>query len=957
MFLLFLRSDEPGVLSQECEKFVSFPGGKLMLSLMKEDIVDYVCTHYSKVAVSLECDDSVPKVSVKFRGNQSDINLAVNWAKKRRSRFSWTDHSFSREETCCLRSCISRNILDLEQLGKDVGVACDMSRLSEGILSVAAISPADPRAFWTAVDQYLGDHLSVTAEQFLTDMQLRFLKRLRFNMPWLGFGQVMSTGIKLLSPNEEKKCLIVKGTRRDVQIALKELEKVFSRFEKTSFDFSYPKGSRGALSREFNNVQEKLTKNDVLVFTSTAMAKDNAFQVTLASFGDLTSARGTLLALSKSFHKFQKTIRVPSGLRSIVFEQAQERNLPIGLVDENFVIYGSSSEAVATSLKAVYELSRKARRERISRERETPDDHRGDCNLMSSNSSEKPSPAKPSYGRKICPTDEEANRRPLVSGITNPSDKRNVGGESSLAISISSNTSRRTTAHLESENPTAAEVLSTKTVTLRLHQKQAPTLDASPSPVTGELKRCATRKSELPTSRKQETEFQPTSPRLLKDIPFSGSKFLSIYRGSVVCECVDVIVTATRGDLLLQTDIAAAGGPSIEKECSKYVNDHGYVASGNTIATDSGNLKCKRILHAVVAALDTQADLRACLRRCFDDVEAMSARSIALPLLFDDRNLPIETGFAVMVEEIKCRLEGGSCVKVVRLVDSNPGLISITGAGPSSSQSSATPLKNFEWRFLDDSNKFQPVDAIVNAKLEKCYAEAKKKNEMQIQVSPYVYDLHFETQKNFVMERVRPIRRCAVNLPGPTARAEWYFVDDVGQQQTYDVASSFRLDSAFDRSAQWVVISIGRFSYEIDLVAMTQKNTTTGKKRYIVRTGLAESSLRPNLIIRPPRKEAKERGFSPFFRKIFSTSETKSFRISSDTGVALSGAIREAAERCDVEINFVTDAGSDSAEVQLKGIKSYVQSAYETIQVSFSRFFDVILLYVLIHIAFFPRIR
>ena len=43
----------------------------------------------------------------------------------------------------------------------------------------------------------------------------------------------------------------------------------------------------------------------------------------------------------------------------------------------------------------------------------------------------------------------------------------------------------------------------------------------------------------------------------------------------------------------------------------------------------------------------------------------------------------------------------------------------------------------------------------------------------------------------------------------------------------------------------------------------------------------------------------------------------------------------------------MTDAGSDSAEVQLKVIKSDVQSAYETIQVSFSRFFGIILLYAL----------
>ena len=73
--------------------------------------------------------------------------------------------------------------------------------------------------------------------------------------------------------------------------------------------------------------------------------------------------------------------------------------------------------------------------------------------------------------------------------------------------------------------------------------------------------------------------------------------------------------------------------------------------------TGGGNLRCKRPLHAIVASIDTEAGLRARLRQCIDDVEAMSARSVALPLLFSDTYLSVETGFAITVEEIQRRFE------------------------------------------------------------------------------------------------------------------------------------------------------------------------------------------------------------------------------------------------------------------------------------------------------------
>ena len=179
---------------------------------------------------------------------------------------------------------------------------------------------------------------------------------------------------------------------------------------------------------------------------------------------------------------------------------------------------------------------------------------------------------------------------------------------------------------------------------------------------------------------------------------------------------------------------------------------------------------------------------------------------------------------------------------------------------------SAEPsMRIFEWRYLNDDDRFQPFSFVINAQFEKFFAQAK--GDMQLQVSDDVYDMFYETHTNLASGLVRPIRRCLKGSPCPNPDAKWYFIDEMKAQQPYDVSSSFRLDSAFRRNSRLVSIDVGAFSYEIDFVSLTEKDVRTGKKKRIVRVDVVD-------FLSPPRgptiKEAAGTGISSYSKKMFS---------------------------------------------------------------------------------------
>ena len=82
-----------------------------------------------------------------------------------------------------------------------------------------------------------------------------------------------------------------------------------------------------------------------------------------------------------------------------------------------------------------------------------------------------------------------------------------------------------------------------------------------------------------------------------------GRVKLSVYKGDISNETVDVIVNAS--DRYLSLDggegraIAKQVGKSIESESREISRKRGNLKDGEAVATESGNLPCKVVVHVV----------------------------------------------------------------------------------------------------------------------------------------------------------------------------------------------------------------------------------------------------------------------------------------------------------------------------------------------------------------------
>ena len=81
------------------------------------------------------------------------------------------------------------------------------------------------------------------------------------------------------------------------------------------------------------------------------------------------------------------------------------------------------------------------------------------------------------------------------------------------------------------------------------------------------------------------------------------NKKISVFKDDLTKHCVDVIVNAANSTLNhvvgLAKAVVEAGGEEIQEECEKFIIEHGPLLDGQVAVTASGNLPCKRIVHAV----------------------------------------------------------------------------------------------------------------------------------------------------------------------------------------------------------------------------------------------------------------------------------------------------------------------------------------------------------------------
>ena len=83
-----------------------------------------------------------------------------------------------------------------------------------------------------------------------------------------------------------------------------------------------------------------------------------------------------------------------------------------------------------------------------------------------------------------------------------------------------------------------------------------------------------------------------------------AGQIVVVKKGNIVNEAVDAIVNAANRNLVHGGGVAkaictAAGSDWFQRKSSEFVQQHGPVQIGDAVVTDSGNLKCKMVVHAV----------------------------------------------------------------------------------------------------------------------------------------------------------------------------------------------------------------------------------------------------------------------------------------------------------------------------------------------------------------------
>ncbi|XP_068692521.1 protein mono-ADP-ribosyltransferase PARP14-like isoform X2 [Montipora foliosa] len=106
-------------------------------------------------------------------------------------------------------------------------------------------------------------------------------------------------------------------------------------------------------------------------------------------------------------------------------------------------------------------------------------------------------------------------------------------------------------------------------------------------------------------------EVQGSTQELVCSYVTRQGKTISVLKGDITKENVDVIVNAANGDLKhiggLAAAIVEAGGKEIQFECDKYVRDKGSLFPGQIMVSTAGKLACKKVIHAVGPKWDYQA--------------------------------------------------------------------------------------------------------------------------------------------------------------------------------------------------------------------------------------------------------------------------------------------------------------------------------------------------------------
>jgi O-acetyl-ADP-ribose deacetylase (regulator of RNase III) len=126
--------------------------------------------------------------------------------------------------------------------------------------------------------------------------------------------------------------------------------------------------------------------------------------------------------------------------------------------------------------------------------------------------------------------------------------------------------------------------------------------------------------------------------QLLFEHTTEKGQVIRVVQGDLTAETVDAIVNAANGQLMHGGGVAGAisrrGGPTIQRESTAWVREHGPVPTGSAAITGAGSLPCRYVIHAVGPVWgtgDEEAKLASAVRAALDLAEAHALRSVSMP--------------------------------------------------------------------------------------------------------------------------------------------------------------------------------------------------------------------------------------------------------------------------------------------------------------------------------------
>ena len=392
------------------------------------------------------------------------------------------------------------------------------------------------------------------------------------------------------------------------------------------------------------------------------------------------------------------------------------------------------------------------------------------------------------------------------------------------------------------------------------------------------------------------TEVQSLENVLLRTYSY-GNTTIEVMKGDITTLQVACIVNAANEKLQHDGGVAKAisdaGGPTIQKGCTKYIQEHGPISVGSAVLQGAGNLSCKKLIHVSSALWDPMTretcieQLKNCVVTVFRLCDTHKLPSIAFPgISTGNYGFPALVSTSAIVQECKSYLDTNPQSSIQRLIfiDVNENIarnyntecqrqfprlskqpfeeelaaplyppISLPPKPTNYILPNTTVSNEYEFLWKENDNKFYPYDPKYQNILKSAY-KTNPLGTVTFTRGEYSYLVGFSslTQTNISTNVQRTIQIKAIpdanSIPLPFPRTMssgidgeesdlhcyWYYFDEANQWKPFAPELTKQLsDSYLNNPKGSLTISQGSYDYNIDFHNMSQTNLKTNTVRVI----------------------------------------------------------------------------------------------------------------------------